>query len=330
MKVLVVQDYLPEYRVAFYDIVRSRGVRVVFSDYQNSVHSSLYSTRKSFRLSFGFYFIWLKKEDLVDVDLVVLNGKYKFLNIWWFVLLKGIGLYKFRLIYWGHYFSRKPTLLRKIIKLFYFKFFSKLIFYTEYEARKALEMGLNNVAYLNNSCIESNKVLSDRCYESTSEFSLIYIGRPTIKSQFATLLKFAEFNSKFTIHVVGFELSDLPENFFVPSNVIVHGVIYDFNAIVPIARSCRFGIYLGEIGLSLLTYASLALPVILKRGNHMPEFSYLEKYNFALMIDSIDQIVDAISISRSNYLELVNCAVNCALNITVENMAENFLKIVSE
>lgn len=296
--VIVLQPGIPSYRVDFFErLYKHYGD--VFSVYASPLDLGALTDRKvrfewehsigpiyqlfkgAIEWQSGALSVPIKKGDV----LVLWGAPRSVTNIIGMIIARVKGA---KVIWWGHYLSPGSRPWRLVVRTFLMKWSNALLFYTEEEvsAYRATPSGredLRPVCALNNG-IDTERVSRLRKEYRAEERpnSALFIGRITEKAQLRVAIEALakELSGTLQLHVIG-DGPDLPmfkamaEELGLGDRVFWYGGTTDEGKIAEIANRCRFFLYPGDIGLSLLHALSYALPVAVhsNRAEHMPEIA---------------------------------------------------------
>jgi len=256
-KILIIQNELPEYRNFLW-----LGLRKKFQLYLLNISNSTVILPCG---SCKFY-----TEEIINVhfDTVVVNASIR--NI--LSIIKYKYIYNYDHMYGWTQFSgaNKSNFLNLIKYLFYVTFFKKILLYYEFE-KKLIPFGLQtDKFYFLNNTIENQHVVIDG-NRNSKEF--LFIGRNTIKSNLQLLFKAINLlPCNYIFHFVGVKSAEISE-FNNYKQCIFYGSTSDKNFIAKIASRCKYFVYPGDVGLSVIHAIKLGLiPIVHSEiDKHMPE-----------------------------------------------------------
>lgn len=357
-KILFVQPSIPLYRISFFKSLAS-----AFGNFFMVIHSEgdlgeltpslKYSWSKCLGkvIKIGFGLVWQKnlinftvKKDYI----IVVSGNPRYLSTILFVLkAKLVGA---KIIWWGHYRSSTSKNWRIKLRLGLMKFANGIIFYTEDEVKKYLTskqrketrpiLGLNN-----GIDILPIRRLRKKYDSNSRSYEILFLGRVTEKASFHILLKALQHPKikNISLNVIGNNNFDpylkLDKYKFTNGvKINYYGKLTDEKQISNIANRCRFFVYPGSIGLSLIHSMAYGLPSLVHSDplRHMPEISAFKEGVTGLTFNQDDPEDLAFKLySMISSTSQLDCMSKECINI-VENdfnttkMTEKFTKFVRD
>lgn len=349
-KILIIQPALPKYRTSLFNelnklLVNASLLVLAPSCDENGVHSTTDGAEFNYTITaqsmhkLGFSWqphainliLTLKKGDILVTSG---NPRYIF-NILFSLVAKIRGV---KIIWWGQAWSAKTTKLSLHAKVKFMHLFDLVLLYTEKESRFLSRLTtLKNIHYLNNG-INNKEILTLReQYDANKRDNrILFLGRLTEKSDFPLLLEALSKTTNITLDVIGGEPDDLLlntiEHFGLSGKIIFHGMITDESIIAKIANKCKFFIYPGAVGLSLIHAFNYGLPALIhsNKKNHMPEASSFKELINGLSFkqhdaESLAEKIDLMSNSDTLLNQLSSNAIQVSKdNYNTECMAKNF------
>ena len=185
-------------------------------------------------------------------------------------------------------FCRSKNYFKKLASLIYlFIFFDKTLFYYAYEREKARDIFFSkNFGFFNNTVENLPKKLVEKNInklKKSPKRSLLFIGRNTNKSNLDLLFESLEFvENDLKIYLIGVKYEEVKnklKNISSNIKIIFIGPLNNLVEINEIAINCHYGIYPGDVGLSIIHLAKLGcMPIVhTDHANHYPEY-YSYKY----------------------------------------------------
>jgi len=354
-KVLIIQPALPKYRISLFNELNkllpdSSLLILAPSNDENGVHSITDGAEFNFTITsqskHKLGFSWQPKaisfiRELKKGDILVTSGNPRYIfNILFSLTAKLRGV---KIIWWGQARSAKTTKLSLSTKIKFMHIFDLVLLYTEKEARLLSRLTkLKSIHYLNNG-INNKEILTLRTpYDARERDNrILFLGRLTEKSDFPLLLEALSRTTNVALDVIGgepdSEILTTIKNLDLSEKIKFHGMITDEKTIAQIANNCKFFIYPGAVGLSLIHAFNYGLPALIhdNKKNHMPEASSFrelingisfKQHSARSLAEKIDTMVssdillnqlslNAIKVSKSNY--------------NTESMAKNFYAAIT-
>ena len=359
-KLFIVQGVIPHYRVPLFNrINRTDKFEKIFffsskkikgAPKSNLINSEFNVTNYSVYNFFGIYFSSLFKSvfTLGSNDVVLLEGNFRFFHLWLFLFLSKIK--KFKIVLWTIYRMPNTKEINIHIKNILFRFFDRILLYTEKEKKLIPNNFKKNIFFANNSIdIQNygNSNFKKRCedlesplYSEPKKFKLIYIGRLTKKPKLEIVLRYmkkTKLNVYFDIIGDGSErlyLENLTKKLDLINKVNFIGSVYEDKILAEYMSEADIFVYPGSIGLSIFTAFANALPVITHDDskNQAPEFYILKnKYNsITYLVNNQQSFNETLDSYLKNYKLKYKYGVNAYRTITqrysIENMANNVVQ----
>ena len=359
-KLFIVQGVIPHYRVTLFNRINrtDKFKKISFfsskkikgapkSNLKNSEFNVINYSVYNF---FGIYFSSLFKSifSLGRNDVVLLEGNFIFLHTWLFLFLSKIK--NFKIVLWTIYRMPNSKQINIHIKHILFRFFDRILLYTEKEKKLVPKHIKKNIYFANNSIDIQNygntnfirrSEDSKLFYKSGSKkFKLIYIGRLTKKPKLEMVLKYikkTKLNVYFDIIGDGSEkeyLENLTKKLALSNKVNFIGSIYEEKILAKYMSDADIFVYPGSIGLSIFTAFANALPVITHNDfkNQAPEFYILKnKYNsITYFVNSQQSFNSNLDKYLKNYKLKYKYGLNAYQTITqkysIEKMTNNIIQ----
>ncbi|MCG6267266.1 glycosyltransferase [Vibrio furnissii] len=322
----VLPDYL-SYRLEEYKILKKdfditmiignqgTGIKKSKIDFHNNFEVTSSSVKKIGKMFYQSKTILSYIKDDWDVFFIQANVRY---FDYWIIIFLNIFLKK-NLISHGQGLYRfdNPGVLRSCLYKLIIKSSRKYLCYNEYchkDLRYKIEHCENKSIWANNFIRFKGEDNADGDIDTdinrgVESQDILFIGRLRERnglSEFIEKFLSSNLGLKCKLHVIGGgeQLELLRSRYKDKPSIIFHGEIIDEMEIKSVARVCKFGIYPGDAGLSLLHYSSLGLIPIFhnKYSSHMgPEFAYFDNY-FQFITYEKDNYEDAIRVIE-NILE---------------------------
>lgn len=357
-KVLIIQEYFPVYRKPFFDLLAKKyDLTLIVSDSNfgsiNAEEDVSYVKKIGKLKSYlkGNFF-WL--ENLTNVDfnqyhIIVLGAaprNLSFLYLMFYLKMRGK-----KTIFWGQFWSATSSKFGFMLRMLLLQLSSAIMFYTDkecldYKKTKIGKVSNKPIIGLNNGLDLRNISKFREEYSLDREYSILFIGRLTEKSNLLQLLEaitISKFRKKIKLNIIGNgELLDICKIFVneksINNNVIFHGSLTDEKEISKVVNKCALFIYPGNVGLSLIHAMSYGLPCIIHNNHkhHGPEVSALidssggtfySKNSIYSIAESIDQYFINKDIMLKHSMLNLN-KINLTFNI--DNMAERFSDLVED
>ncbi len=256
-----------------------------------------------------------------------------------------------KVVWWGHYNSPSSTSLRHGLRVLLMRGASSLLFYTDreialYRESKAGRSDARPIFALNNG-LDTAKIQPYRAdYRvEARENVAFFIGRLTAKSKLDLAFQaLAQMQDKsFKLHVLGTgteqdALSALSVELGIADRIIWNEPTTDEAEIAKVANRCRFFLYPGNVGLSIVHGLAYGLPIVVHDDpmEHMPEIAALEPdingrvfkrhdaASLAQTLDALGQDEETLSRLSSGAVSSIEKSFNTA------DMAERFIHMIQE
>lgn len=320
-KMVMVQPFLTSYRMWLYENFQCCNLTVLHSGL-NKLNSGFKSECGSKKANlkfvkiptlqpFGSRFLLYQAGIIGRLmserpDVVIIFANIRYLSFW--TTLVAGRLLNIRVYPHGHGLFKKvsPNVIYKLAYCLIGVLCSKYICYTDSVAKSltGINFPAKKIAVANNSIENLSAV--DSAIKSGEEFDLLFIGRLRERCEIEILVSaVAEvrdlLGKKINIHIIGDGIlfGGLSEKYKSFNWVIFYGAVYDNREIAVISRNCRYGVYPGACGLSVVHYMSLSLPSIVhsNMGLHEgPEATYIKDEFNGFLFDA-----------ALGYRGLVNC-----------------------
>ena len=297
--VLVFQPALPAYRLDYFNKIAiefSDRFRVYYSGGDLGVlteSQEIYSWATPVGKIKKFFGIAEWQEGVLSVpiskgDVVVIPGGPRCITN--LLLLFRARIFGAKTIWWGHYWSSTSKKHRMWFRMLLMKVSHSVLFYTDLEVEEYRKgFGRNDLRVITalNNGINVAPIRPYRVpYNAYSrENSALFIGRLTKKANLDLAFKALadERTQGLVLHILGDgaekeRLKLLALELGVAERVRWHPATVDEKRISEIANRCRFFIYTGSVGLSLIHAMAYGLPAIVhdQRFLHMPEIAAFE------------------------------------------------------
>lgn len=298
-KIIFVQPTIPKYRESFFkEIYKEIGEDLIV--YASDMHIGAISQKnlgqvwlknlgQHKKLFFGLYWqVGVTRIAIHKNDIIVVSGAPRDISNL-FLLFKA-NIAGAKTIWWGHFWSATSSYWRIRLRLFFLRFTTAALFYTDdeiIEFRKDFSNFKHLPVFSLNNGLDKSEI--DRFKEpynaESRKHHILFIGRLTLKSNLILLMD-ALSNSyckNIHLHVIGdgeyledFQLYSKQIN--IENRIHWHGGIVDESRIALIANQCRLFVYPGAVGLSLIHALNYALPAVVhnNRRTHMPEIAALK------------------------------------------------------
>lgn len=362
MKVIVFENILTHYRLKFYNyLVDNYNTDIVFISPSIENHDGFHTSydeakfkivqiRKIKFLNFNI-FIWpLHYINSKNIIVCVLQGATLF-NIFYSILarIKGVPFY-----WWGHSrnFSKKSKLqsFKDFCKLLSTVFSSGMLTYTDLESKSVksqLRFLTPKLISLNNT-VRTDEIFAFSKSYSPSDISDLYfknfcigmVGRLHLR-RFADLgidsfINASNKNKNLRLIIIG-DGEDYPrlkKKYSFNKNVIFLGAIEDEEILIQYFKIFKFLINPGLVGLNLIhamCYGKCTLAT--SRFDHSPEICFLiNKFNGIITSptkeDFSSSLINLINDEKLRDELNTNSIKTVKKDLLIENMANNFLKIV--
>ncbi len=283
-RVLVFQVALPTYRIDFFDKIASglsEGFKVYYSDGKLGILTEGRATygwavRLGAVRSFLGVFEWqsgVLSTPIEKGDVVVVSGGPRCITN--LLLLIVARLKGAKTVWWGQYWSHTSKQHLFLIRMLLMRLSNAVLMYTDQEVGE-YKAGIGKsdrrlVSALNNG-INVDPVISVRSpyHSRLRRNSALFIGRLTEKSSLDVVLKAMTDDrlKELTLDIIGdgdakAGLLALVESLGLKQRVIWHGAIIDESKIAGVANTCRYFVYPGAVGLSLIHAMAYGLPALI-------------------------------------------------------------------
>lgn len=338
MKVLIVQPSVPHYReVLFNSLAEYCDLTVAASRVDGQVYGSriiLFNFIELGRLVKFSSFVWqrnVNKLNLTKYDRIILWGNLRSLSV--IYLLIKAKLLGVEVILWSQ--LPKLTFGKYLVTRLCYTIASGVLLYTDVEISRLDKAGIRpvKIAALNNG-LDKLTILKLRNNQLSLEQEFIFIGRDTQKARLDLLIDTCQtlFDSgeRFILHLVGVDknrFNDLPF-------VVNHGIITDEKQISEVMNRCKFFVYAGDVGLSLIHAMCYGLPILIHDNiiNHMPEVAALKDYDQKYFF----KFDDKMSLSEKLLLLLSDPALSrnkefcLSTKYSIQGSVQNIINLISE
>jgi glycosyltransferase involved in cell wall biosynthesis len=357
-KVAIIQDYIPEYRRAFFAALYTLGIGdnicyTIYSsdplgqDYDGSFRAKHLANRKT---DLGRVLRWhTNLDELLTSDLVILEqALHNPLLIWKFLMIRPHNM---KTYLWGHggYWTRKNSWLQEKLLWYVVRKADHFFAYTEggLENLSKHRYPVNKITVLRNS-VDTKRILSDIRDLSSSEHKDwlrkhnvqssrlgCFIGEFRAEKDISFLISALE---KIRIQIPDFEFiffggekgksqihTALKEHSW-----ITYGGIADSKVKANLYRSAMVILNPGRVGLIAVDSMAMGVPIVTRKlkATHAPEIEYL-KHPASILIseNDLDSYVIQV-VSLLNNPEIKNKMSvklsELALTLSTENMAKKF------
>ena len=233
------------------------------------------------------------KQHFMNYDWVLIPTEKKNLLLFVYALYLRIKFPKTKLVSYNHPIlksgSGKIMTLDKLFTKFYYRFFNRIIFYTETSCEWAIEQKLISPqkAFWANNTIDTDEVAKQYVYELPPKNlkTILFIGRLIPSKRIDTLIKYyktlkkvmPDTHLKLEIIGDGPDKSILEDVIKLDSSIKWHGSIVDENKIAPIMKKASIVFIPGLSGLSINHAFAYGRPYFtLEAEKHGPEINYLK------------------------------------------------------
>lgn len=343
-KVLVFQPALPTYRLDYFDAIAREfpdRFRVYYSGGDLGVltrDQEKYSWAMSVGKMRQLFGIAEWQEGVLSIplakgDIVVIPGGPRCLTN--LLLLFRARIFGAKTVWWGHYWSSTSKKHRAWLRLLLMKFSHSVLFYTDLEVKEYQQgFGRNDIrliSALNNGInvapIKKNREQYD---SSLRENAALFIGRVTKKANLDLAFRALadERTNELVLHIIGDgsekdRLTLLALELGVADRIRWHSATVDEKRIAEIANRCRFFVYTGSVGLSLIHAMAYGLPAIVhdERLLHMPEIAAFEDGVTGMAFRNADSASLASKVERlANNFSMLNMM----SKVSIERVEKSF------
>lgn len=334
-KVLILQNSIPHYRIPLYnELANTYKITVLHSGDPSGLDKNNYEEKIVTKKKIGpFYLQSAIFEEIsknhYDVVIVMFDIRWLF-NITLSTLRRN-----FKLIYWGHRYSKNP--IANKIRDFFLKRSDAILQYSDVETEQLLALGIKKEKIF----VAHNTMHVDNHFDSSSnnKNSLIFVGRAQKRKKVSVFLKaFSEVKTmipkNFYITIVGdgkenIKLKDLAKQLGIEKHVNFTGNVTNPNELKELYQNAIAYVSPGPVGLAVLHSFAYGVPVItLKKGKHGPEFSNLEHNINSIICNSYDELKNAIINITTNKDTAQNLGKNAYLKYstsrTIQVMTHGF------
>lgn len=290
-KIAFIQPELPHYRERFFEILSEK---YIVSIYHSGIQKRMDSDAEFATITvsqitvFKRLFIQLLplRKILKDNDIIIINGNLRYLMS--IILLVICYIRGKKIIWWGHLVSANGKDFWIRVRLQVSKLASKILFYTEYESKLAV----NKYGYLKNKCcylsngldIDSIKDLRREYEPHKRNIDILFCGRFTKKSNLVELFKALDMIAiPLRVVLIGGELNNMqipvsPDKS--KHSIIGLGAITDESVLSTYFNDAKLFVYPGSAGLSVVHAASYGIPILVSDAwkTHMPEISIVRDF----------------------------------------------------
>ena len=282
MKIIIFQEYVPEYRIDFFNQLNDDYDDFVVYVPENRISNKVkkYQWLSTIGNNYNFLSLFSYTKNISHIpisreSIVVILGNPRSLASL-YLLFKCI-FFGAKSVWWGHYHTAGSNFFLKRIRLAFASIASARLFYVEKETDLysdfLLSKNNNNYSLNNGLNIHPIKSNSKKYNSSKRQKSILFIGRITKKSNFSLLFNAVNsLNGGIHLHVISDAGETTKSNYFSPY-ITFHPYTYDEELISKVANSCLFFVYAGSVGLSLIHAMSYGLPVLIHNNfdHQMPE-----------------------------------------------------------
>jgi len=247
----------------------------------------------------------------------------------------------------GPFNKTNNLLLYKFIYSVITKFSTRLILYTPYsfEVLKKIGISTGKMRIAHNT-IENSTPVDPHFKNFHNTLGVLFIGRlreeTNIELLFDAVEKISNEGVKLDCHIIG---SGVKESYYKnkyknASNFHWYGQLYDENAIAEISKMCFVACYPGNVGLSVVHYMSLGLPVIIHNNitlHQGPESTYvIDNYNGFLFdynnqLNSLHQVLQSVLNQNPHMIKQVGInAYSTYVELKTPSYASKIISIISE
>ncbi|MDD7886240.1 glycosyltransferase family 4 protein [Flavivirga sp. 57AJ16] len=182
--------------------------------------------------------------------------------------------------------GNKVTVFDKLLTKWLYKKLDRVVFYTEYSCKWAIQKKLINPkkAFWANNTIDTNAV--NKCYSfelpPLKSPTVLFIGRLIQSKKINVLITYYNYLKKHLPNLKLEIIGDGPERSKVlpaiknDKDIIHHGILIDENEISKIIKRSSLVFIPGHTGLSINHAFAYGRPYVTLKGAHAPEISYLE------------------------------------------------------
>lgn len=351
-----IQPILPSYRKSLVDKFSECYDLTIFagSFKKGDGFGESISEYHNFKLSeivplFGGRLIWqkgiIKALVMARPDIVLACANVRDLSFWISLIVCKIKFIPFYAHGQGLYRKREINFLTLIIYKLMFLMIEKYVSYTELSRISLINAGLDiDKIKVADNTIEF-KLDAAIINKFGSEKGILFIGRLRDKCNLEVLVRsiknLRDLGFDIFLHVIGGgEKSSFYRDNFNYDWIIYYGELFDEREILNISKTCRYGCYPGDAGLSIVHFFALKLPPIIHGdfSSHMgPEPSYISNnvngflYNNSKSSSDLElTIAKAMVLPESDYLNMSNSAFNSYINLKEPSLANKFCDILDK
>lgn len=286
LRVAVLQSHVPHYRLPYFDAIDAHeGIAL-------QVHAGDVKHRADGSRPDWFCPIGTMKNivrgldwqpgatglDLSQIDILVLSATIRTVSNLPLALraqAKGIPV-----VWWGHYHSAGSRESARRLRRVMYSLGQAVLFYTDEEVALYRADGGHLPAFALNNGIDTRDITAlRRPYQASARPPrALFLGRVTEKSRFDMLLQAMARPecADLELSVIGdADEAARARDLGCEGRILWHGPQFSEADIASIANDCRFFVYPGAVGLSIVHAMAYGLPVLVhdQRADHMPEIA---------------------------------------------------------
>lgn len=317
MKVFYIQEVLTSYRKPLVDALSSEYDLTVFAGMpaNNSGFKSVtYKNSKKINAPCFYFFgkrFFFQKNIIKNIvfnkpESIIIAASTR--NITYWLVLVLCSLLNIKVFSHGQGLYSKPNpshmikLAYKIISILTYKY----IVYSYPSKKLTIQAGFNPKKVLVAENSMSFDVSAKKQIKSGDESGIIFIGRLRDNCKLEKLIEATKLlrsdDKNISLHVVG---SGVLEKYYREKYnfewLVFYGAVYDHQEILNISEQCRYACYPGGVGLSVVHFFSLKLPLIIHGTliNHGPEASYVKNNENGFFFDEMGGVDSLYEILKS-------------------------------
>lgn len=218
-------------------------------------------------------------------DAIIIFANLRYFSFWSTLIIA--KLFKIKIFPRGHglFKKNKVSILLKLSYKIIFLLTDSYICYNDFVRNSFINFGFNTdkLAVAENTFVNKYTVLPEQVIPNKK--GILFIGRLRTQSNLLLLVQVVEElrnqeSADWKLHIIGGgEFEQKIKNEYKDKKwIYFYGSIYDDKKIKEISLNCTIGCYPGNVGLSIVHFFSLSLPVIIHsnlKHHNGPESSYL-------------------------------------------------------